>query len=209
MNSFFKRGACAAAAFVMASSPAWADTYHVTLGGVFDATAPVTAFSRPGAVWSMDFDIDSNPTPIPLPDSPLEGLNTVVPFSNSDYRLDGVAGLQPVYLVLYSAAALGGISLFFDVTFSEPFVYEALETFGDALYSGSEFSPTIEPGVYASYFPGDASASSVQIASGGVLYGQGHTVISVVPEPATGLMWLAGSLVLGAAARRRVAMQHA
>ena len=135
--------------------------------------------------------------------------NTTVPFSNSDYRLDGVAGQQPLYLSLYSAANKdgGGINLFFsDVLFSNPVVYDALETFGDSIYSGPESSPTIEPGIYASLQVG--FPYSVQIATGSVLYGQGSTIISIVPVPvpvpATGLMMLAGYLVVGAAARRRV-----
>jgi hypothetical protein len=208
MNTFFKPCATLAAAFVMATSPALAETYQVSLRGQFDAAAPVTAFSSPGAAWSMSFDIDSNPTPIPgLPGSPAAGFSTTVPFSNSDYRLNGVAGLQPTYLVLYSSAGQGGISLFFsEVFFTNPVVYEALETFGAQIYSGPESSPTIQPGIYASFLAN--SSYSVQIASGGTIYGQGSTAISVVPEPATSLMLIAGSLVVGAAVRRRMALQH-
>lgn len=207
MNTFFKRCAPAIVAFVMATSPALAATYHVSLAGQFDAAAPVTGFSRPGAAWSMSFDIDSNPIPLAgLPGTPTPGLSTTVPFSNSDYRLDGVAGLPPIYLALYSTAAQGGISLFFsDVFFTNPIVYDALETFGEGIYSGPESSPTIEPGMYASFLAG--SPYGVQIATGAVLYGQGNTIISVVPAPvpvpATGLMLVVGCMVLGAAARRR------
>lgn len=208
MNTIFTRNALWSAALVMATSPAWAETYQVSLSGQFDAAAPVTAFSRPGAAWSMSFSIDSNPIPIPgLPGTPAPGLSTTVPFSNSDYRLDGVAGLQPLYLALYSVANEGGISLFFgDVFFSNPTVYEALETFGPQIYSGPETSPMIELGNYPSFNPG--YPYSVQVVTGGVIYGQGDTTISVVPEPATTLMWLAGSLAIGAAARRRLALKH-
>ncbi|MCE2915644.1 MAG: PEP-CTERM sorting domain-containing protein [Rubrivivax sp.] len=205
MKTFFRSCAALVVALWMASSPARAVPYQVSLNGVFDATAPVTAFSRPGAAWSMSFTIDSNPVPIPgLPGTPTLGLSTTVPFSNSDYRLDGVAGLQPVYLVLYSTPNDGGISLFFDAgIFGSPATsYEALETFGAQIYSGPETSPTIVPGTYASFNPGNAY--SVQLVTGGVIYGQGHTTITVVPEPATGLMLLAGGLALGAAVRRRL-----
>ncbi len=208
MNTFFTRYAPFFTALVTATAPAWAETYQVSLSGQFDAAAPVTAFSSPGAAWSMSFSIDSNPIPIPgLPGSPAPGFSTVVPFSNSDYRLDGVAGLQPLYLALYSSANGGGISLFFgDVFFSNPTVYEALETFGAQIYSGPETSPTIELGNFPSFNPD--YPYSVQVVTGGAIYGQGNTTISVVPEPATSLMWLAGSLALGAAARRRLAVKH-
>ncbi len=205
MGTFFKWCAAPVTAVAMISSPAFAATYQVSLSGQFDADAPVTVFSRPGAFWSMSFDIDSNPVPLSgLPGTPTDGLSTTVPFSNSDYRLDGIAGIQPTYLVLYSSAAQGGISLFFsDVFFTDPVVYDALETFGAQIYSGPESSPRIEPGSYASFLAG--RPYSVQVVTGGVIYGQGDTTISVVPEPATGLMWLAGCLAVGAARRRAAA----
>lgn len=207
MRTFFKWCAPPVTAVAMLAAPAFAATYQVSLSGQFDAGAPLTPFSRPGATWSMSFDIDSNPQPLSgLPGTPTDGLSTTVPFSNSDYRLNGVSGLQPTYLVLYSVAAQGGISLFFSDVFStSPIVYEALETFGAQIYSGPESSPKIELGSYASYLAD--SPYSVQVVTGGLIYGQGDTTISVVPEPATGMMWLAGCLAVGAA-RRRAAAQH-
>lgn len=207
MNTFSKWRPAATMAALLAtlSAAAPAASYKASFSGMFDASAPATAFSSPGASWSVSFDLDSNPIPLSgLPDGVKDGMYTTVPFANFNYQLNGVASAQAQYLVLYSTAGEGGLSVFFsDVFFSQPRVYEALELFGPQIYSGPESSPTILTGIFPTFSVG--RPDSVQIASNWVLYPQGNTVITVVPEPGTGLMLLTGALALSAFACRRAA----
>jgi hypothetical protein len=206
MNTFSKWHSVAAMATLLATlaPAAHAASYNVSFSGVFDATAPTTAFSSPGASWSVSFDIDSNPVPMAgLPDGVLAGRHTTVPFTHFSYQLNGAASASAQYLTLYSTANEGGLSVFFsDVFLSDPIEYEALELFGPQIYSGPESSPSILTGAFPT-FRADGR-DSVQLASGGALYAQGASVIAIVPEPGTGLMLLTGALALGAVARRRI-----
>ena len=195
---------CFTAAALLAGAaalhPASAAPLTFSSGGVFNTSAPASAFSAPGASWSVSFVVDANPAPLSLTGAVLPGSFTTVPFTSFSYQLHGVTVAPAMYVTLYASSSEGGIDLVFGGAFDgTPVPFNALSLYGPQLYAGPETSPTLLPGTYTTFR--DGGYDGVQVAFEGVLYGQGNTVMSMVPAPPAGLTLLAGLALFGAVRR--------
>jgi acyl-CoA synthetase (AMP-forming)/AMP-acid ligase II len=184
-----------------ALQPVSAATLTFTSSGAFNASAPTTPFSAPGADWSVSFEVDSNPVPISGPIAVLPGSFTTVPFSSFSYQLGGVTVAPALYVVLYASSSFGALDLVFNDALGDTTLpFNALQFFGPQLYAGPETAPTLLPGIYPTF---NSFGDGVKIAFNGGLYDQGNAVMSLVPAPPASLMLLAGLATLGALGARR------
>lgn len=196
---------CLASTLCLAATlGAQAAPLHFQAGGTWADTAPVTLLTAPGATWSISFVVDSDPTPEPSPMTE-PGLFTTVPFTQYSFMLDGVAvAAQPFWVSLYNAGNGGGIDIFYTDVLNVPSTdpVTALSLYTVQLYTGTEDAPTVQPGVYATSFPG--AGDGVKVAADGLFYDLGETTltISAVPLPGTLPLALLGALALRARARR-------
>ena len=200
-----------AAALLSITALAQATPLQVSSSGIYDLTAPSTAFSAPGATWSMSFVVDSQPAPLASNGLTALGLFSTVPFSSFSFLLDGVPiAMQPFYVTLYNGNNGGGIDLFFSdllATPTEP--VDSLSLFGQQYYSGSEFAPTILPGLYATSQP---RGGGVVVTVDDVAFNQGEAVVRIetmgggpapMPLPGTAALLALGLLLVAGQRRRR------
>jgi hypothetical protein len=191
---------CAAAASLCSLlgclSPAQAQTMLVQSAGSFAIDAPLTPFSSPGGLWSLSFTLDRQPLLEEGVEAYREGAFTTPQFATFEYRLNGELLPEASFVILYSVAWLGGMELIFGgIPVGTPYGYNALQFFGDAYYSGSEQTPTIEAGSYATF---QAGRTGVEIAFEGRTYMQPATTvtISAVPAPPSLALMMAGLTAL-------------
>lgn len=174
---------------------------QITVGasGVFDNSVTNSFLSAPGATWSMQFTMEAEPQPFVDPSLTEVGFFVTSPFISFSYTLNGVAiSEQPLYISLYNAGNGGGIDVFFNDVFNPNQPTTALSFYGPQIYSGSELDPTLVPGVYNTFNPGQ---DSFWLYVDGTEYKQGDTqiVVTAVPVPAT---WHLALLGLAAAMTR-------
>ncbi len=194
----------AACGLLAATAPAHAGPMRVESAGVFSADTPLTAFSAPGASWSFSFTVDSQPVPIIEDRLFSPGYYVAVPFRDFAMQVGGVEIGQPVWLVLYSAAAAGGMDLIFGELELEPvYRYDSIGTFGDAYYEGDELAPSIVAGTYTTFHP---SHGGVYVKTDELEFYQRSSVVTItalpVSAPGTALLLAAGLAALACTRRR-------
>ncbi len=167
-----------------------ADTFLVNGSGTWDAFAPTTTESAPGAAWSFSFEVTA----------PLAFDGTAA-FSGFAFALDGAPVDNPATFVEFFTAASSGL---FDVALANN---DVLTLFGDQVFDSSG---NLTPGTFAA----DIAVISASTLAEGM--GSGQVTIALasdpaaVPEPssfaafAIGLMSVScASLWRGRASRRR------
>jgi hypothetical protein len=175
-------------ALLVVALPALANYVHVTAGGYFDATVPLTFFSAPNAPWGLQFDIGIYGFTAISPDA--NGFS--VPWDNFRYTVSGVqvpaSGPDTIRFYTFDYDGL------FDVQGqSNPMSdWFTIALFGDQAFSGSTDSPTILPGHYP-------------VTGGGFMLngnpsfqdpaGSWVDIVEIVPEPSS-LLMAATSLLL-------------
>jgi hypothetical protein len=123
---------------------------------------------------------------------PMAALSLAMPAWAESLRVERA----PAQLVsFYSGANDGGMEVFFSPVEPGVLNYQSIGTLGAAYYSGSELTPRIEPGSYATFHPGFTGIYVVDFEN---KYWQPATVvtISAVPEPAAWALMFAGVGVL-------------
>ena len=80
-----------------ALQPASAASLNFSSNGSFNAAAPTTPFSTPGASWSVSCEVESSPVRLTLPNSLDPGNHMTVPFTDLSYQLDGVTAAPALY----------------------------------------------------------------------------------------------------------------
>jgi hypothetical protein len=104
-----------------------------------------------------------------------------------------------------TVTAIAGLSSFFNVSFTDAFIYNAADSTKTRLASNSSTVPfvaglatgTLHAGTYI------LELSGVTLPTGGSYAGQLTLITTPVPEPETYAMFLAGLGLMGAIARRR------
>lgn len=159
------------------ASPAQAVDVLFQSVGVFAANAPTSSYTAPGQSYGFSFTLP-NPPPGTVP-GPGSFLTTAL--SNFSYNLNGTAVTTPVQ---YLAFVPGGFYFLFidqvELVFAGP----------DIGGSGTITAPS--SGLYQIFLDDNLAFA-----------GTGFVVTSVVPEPASWAMLLAGLGLAGAVARRR------
>jgi PEP-CTERM motif len=170
-------------------------TLTVTDGGTWAGDAPTSTESVPGELWSVSFQVQSNPIPLNF----TTGVQTVLAVTNLVFDLNGT----PV-----QTQASGGSVEFFTGEGFRLFLPD-----GDdlqiqdttQLYSGSEAAPTVLPG---SYPPGFTNNAFLFVNSTSSFYNftSNNIVIAdaTLPEPSSFLLFGAGLAVLVGVAARRI-----
>lgn len=166
----------------------------VSASGTFNGATPVSFFTAPNEAWSLSFLIQSNPSV----SNPSFGASFSPSFSGFTYSLNGspllitpndirfwaVPGNAPFILslsVCWNSSCAGGTS-------------EGLAFDTSQLYTGSELSPIIIPGVYP---------TSQFFIDHGSSFGEPNTVVNIVatPEPSTLPLGAIALVVLAGGAR--------
>ena len=172
-----------------------AGTLTVTDGGTWAGDAPTTTESFPGASWSLSFQVASTPVPIAF----TTGVQTVVSITNLIFDLNG----SPVQ----TEASGDSVELFtgdgFRLSFPDGDVLQIQDA--TQLYSGSEASPTVLPGIYP---PPAFTNNAFLFTSATSFYNFTSNSIVItdatIPEPSSFLLLGAGLAALARVAARRI-----
>ena len=165
-------GAAALGATLL-SAPASAANITFTGSGTWDADAPTSLLSAPGAGWSFSFEMPEFVAPNP---------STAI--GSFAYMLSGSPlAVMPLSIEFYSPADSGG----FDIAFGSDL--PTLSIYSDALLLGG----TLQQGTYEVFSGID----------GGVTSGAGTIQLQAVPEPATAVSLVLGISLVSLATRRR------
>jgi hypothetical protein len=167
---------------LIAGPAARAGMVTVSGSGTWDADAPDSPYTAPGASWSFSFE---------LPD-PLDDVFTSTA-TNFQYLLDGVAVSTTLESVQFFSTDDGGL---FDLNFSDG---NSLNLYGAQAYSSPGLS--LVPGVYSSKIDINGFVGQPDGIGSGVV-----TISLVVPEPsslASGGLALACLAGLASRNRRR------
>lgn len=171
-----------------------ADTLLVSASGTYSSSTPVSFFTAPDATWSLSFVIQNNPSvsnasfgagfspsftdfSYSLNGSPLAITPDDVRFWHVPVNTPFILGLS----ICWNSSCVGGTD-------------EGIAFDTSQLYSGSELSPAIVPGVYA---------TSEFFIDDGPSFGEPNTVLTISPEPSTLLLSAMGLGILAAVARGR------
>ena len=148
----------------------------VTTSGTFSSTTPSSTFTTPNGVWSVTFNVASNPAVTSF----VSGNYFIAPISNFVYTLNGTpVNVSPVALATFNSADFGLFNLgFLGSSPAPPFPTNGLELYGPQMYTGPESSPTIVPGTYF------ASLDSAFVSAIGYQFPTGIVTISGGGDPA-------------------------
>jgi hypothetical protein len=185
--------AAAATAAVLAAAPAQA-SWKVSVSGLWNTSAPVTAYSDPLETYSLSFVLPSQTfsTIYQTPD-----LSVTTQMSNVQFSLNGVAIPVTVWTGAQSDCSNLAVGTLCNVAFFDTaldgglalaFSDHVLEFYGADIGS----TGTLVRGDY-SFIP--------NVDDTGI--DEGTALATVVPEPASWAMLMAGAAMLGAAARLR------
>jgi hypothetical protein len=165
---------------------------HVAANGSYDSSTSSSFFTSPNGIWTLSFNIDSNPSVFDV--SPGDGFATAT--SNLNYTLNDllvpVGGLLTLFIREVPLAGGGDRAGGFLVCFSGDCGGHSLFFAGQTMYSGSEAAPTILPGLYP---------VSILVSVNGMVLDQPSSVLSIsaIPEPSTLLLFPAMILIFGLA----------
>ena len=172
----------------------------VTATGTFSSDTPVSTFSQPGGTWSLAFDTASNPSVSAV------SIGNGFDASYSDFSLtvNGSPVTASVADIRFFSSSVSGL---FSICFTSAcpgngIPTDALVFEGPQVYSSSEASPTILPGLY------DASLAGVLIDNNPyILASESPVSISSAPEPSVLVMLGVGLSMLGLARKLLYAFQ--
>jgi hypothetical protein len=168
----------------------------VAAAGTYASLTPVSFFTAPLETWSLSFLIDSNPTS----SSSSFGDFFTPAFSDFTYSLNGSpVAITPNQIMFRSVPANTPFILSFAVCWNTTCpggTTEGMAFDTSQLYTGSEFSPMIVPGVYA---------TSEFFIDHGSSYLEPNTslIIANAPEPSALLLSAIGLVALAGVAHAR------
>jgi len=138
-----------------------------------DVAGPLVA---PNGMFSLSFDVLSNPTPLP---GTVSSLGFDIPLDYFDYSLNGVAKSVAVSEITFSTLANGGL---FNVTIGTGLSAEEFSFEGAQAFSGTTAAPVFSLGNYAvtNWTYSDPSNFDVETV--------GKVSIVPTPEPSTILL---------------------
>jgi hypothetical protein len=164
--------------FFCASVGLFAATLTLSTGGTYSGGTPATAWTAPGATWSISFNVASNPT---VNSSASGGSPVSVGTVDVAFYNLGDGGLIDVGL--FGSSATGVLT-------------NGFVLLGPQVYSGPEATPTILPNLYAE------TSNTLYVAGTGHVQTNGNVTISgppaTTPAPPSLLLTLVG-LTLGTA----------
>jgi hypothetical protein len=150
----------------------------VTATGTYDSQTPVSFFTAPNETWSVSFLMDSNPT--------ISSASFAVyfspAFSDFTYSLNGSpVAITPNQITFWSVPANTPFILSLSICWNSLCpggTTEGMAFDTSQLYTGSELSPSIVPGVYA---------TSEFFIDHGPSYGEPNTSLTIAsaPEPSS------------------------
>lgn len=129
-----------AAALLLGTLSASADTLTVSESGVWDASVPTTTWSAPNESWSFSFLISSIPVVSNVTQN-IHGGYFDGAYSNFTYTLNGSPVSTSLPEITWFSTGYGGL-------FNVNFAGASFEPEGDQAFTGSETSPTIVSGTY-------------------------------------------------------------
>jgi hypothetical protein len=176
----------------------------VTAAGTYAGLTPVSFFTSPNATWSLSFLTDSNPT---LSSASFD-VSFAPVFSDFTYSLNGSpVAITPTEIRFWAGPANTPFILSLGICWNAPCpagTTEGMAFDTSQLYTGSELSPTIVPGVYP---------TSEFFIDHGPSYGEPNTSVTIasVPEPSALLLGAIGLVAFAGIAydrhRRRIVRQ--
>ena len=165
----------------------------VTAAGTYDSVTPVSFFTAPSEIWSLSFLIDSNPSI----SSSSFGVYFSPAFSDFTYSLNGSSvAITPDQIAFWAGPADTPFILSLSICWNGPCAGgtdEGMAFDTSQLYTGSEFSPTIVPGVYP---------TSEFFIDNGPSYREPNTSLTIAstPEPSAFLLSALGLILLASVA---------
>jgi len=179
--------------FFCASMGLFAATLTLSTGGTYSGGTPATAWTAPGATWSISFNVASNPTV----NSSVSGQDFDAPVTNFVYKLNGnPVSVGTVDVAFYNLGDSGLIDVGLFGSSATGALTNGFVIFGPQAYSGPEATPTILPNVYAE------TSNTLYVAGTGYVQTIGNVTISGPPAttsaPPSLLLTLVG-LTLGTA----------
>jgi hypothetical protein len=174
-----------------------AEPLLVTASGVFGSFSsfftPTTNFTAPDAPWSLSFQVSSNP----VVSDTSAGVQFAPVFTDFAYELNGSpVVLDPAEILFFA----GGFNGLFNVCLDSHCTthVDGLGLDGSQLYTGSELSPTIVPGIHTS------TQFFIAVNNTTFLEPDATVTVSAVPEPRLAWFVVAPLLILASATRRHL-----
>jgi len=154
-----------------------ANVLDVSASGQFSNSDVADALVTPNGLFSLSFDVDSNPTPLT---GTVTTVSFDVPVENFTYKVNNSpVNVTPSEITFYTLADGGLFAVNFGAGFTESsFVFE-----GDQVFSGTTAAPSFASGGYAvsdwTYSDAAGNYDTESPVSG---------TVAVTPEPSTTLL---------------------
>ena len=174
-----------------------ASLLQVAANGTYDSNISTSFFTSPNGIWTLSFNIDSNPTPSSfiLGDFFVAAVSLTYTLNGSLVPVGSMSAAFPREVGLPGPTRPGGLVVCFS---GNNCGVGLLEFNGQTLYSGSEAAPTILPGSYP---------VGIGVGVNGMFFFQPDSVVRITatPEPSTMALFLSGlMLACGLATKEKI-----
>lgn len=172
-----------------------ADGLIVSVSGQFSSSDVASSFVAPNGVFTIEFGVDSNPTPIA---GSVTSLGFDIPSAGFYYALNGVqVNPVPVTEIRFNTLANGGL---FDVTIGSGLAATEFDFQGVQLFTGMPAAPAIALGKYdiSSWTVSDPNNFDTQTPASSL-------VAVTTPEPSSLLLFTVAAIFTIVVFRRTLA----
>jgi hypothetical protein len=159
---------------------------YVSTSGVFSSSDTADALVSPNKQFTLQFVVDSNPTPL---NGTVTSLGFDVPIIGFSYSLNGILIAATPSEIRFSTLANGGL---FDVIFGSGLNAAEFSFAGGQMFSGSTSTPVLSVNTYSisSWTYSDPLNYDIQTPA------SLSVAVTATPEPSCLLLFLCGGFAL-------------